>query len=358
MITWRERLTRALTWRGALPARMGLDRIYVHLSAMITIPVTALIIGAMTVSAPEYVELKTAVVTLPTVWILSLAIRVAAQMLAIGSHGDDFEMIVGPAGNISNDYQQLSGPAMLSYAVAGQSATMLLTLFGLLILGSMAPVPATGLTLPEIFDFKTGWESTAWASQIFWVNLFLFVLHLLPASPFDTRALVVGWCRVSHPNMSDSRVHRLLASTNSHIAVALAGFALAMIIAHLPSMDSVLVWYALLFIAIYLLTVSQFEAYQSMRVDEDLESLDIPGWMSREFLEPGSVNYSSRYAKDMQGTGTYLNPADSPAIAETIDIDEILRKLHREGQDSLSAEEKEALLSASRELQARRQQRD
>ncbi len=39
-----------------------------------------------------------------------------------------------------------------------------------------------------------------------------------------------------------------------------------------------------------------------------------------------------------------------------MDVDEILRKLHREGADSLSLHEQEALLLASRALKEKREQ--
>lgn len=356
MNVWREKLTQALTWRMALPSRFGLEHVYVHLSAIIALPLAAIGLGASLAAAPNYEELKTAAITLPIVWILSLVIRVAAQLLAIGSHGDDFEMVIGPAGNISNDYERLSGPAMLSYAVAGQSATLLLSFLGLLVLGAVAPSPANGLTLAWILDLQTGWSSNAWASQIVWVNGFLFLLHLLPAAPFDSRALVVGWCQVSRPAMSHAQVHRLLASIDSHLALAIAGFSLAMIVTRLSTMESVAIWYALLVVSIFLLTISQLESYLAQQQDDLAEPLLPRSWKERDTA--GSVHRQRR--TKLSGEYSELpfgESADAPSDHEVVDVDEILRKLHREGQEALSPLEKEALLTASRELQARRQPR-
>jgi len=355
MSVWRERIASVLTWRGGLPPRLGLQHVYIHLSALIALPSTAIALAVLSLSYAGYSELRSAAVTLPIVWILSLLVRVAAQMLAIGSHGDEFEMVVGPAGNISNDYEHLSGPSMLSYAVAGQSATLLLALLGLLVLGAIAPAPASGLTMASILDFQAGWGSNAWASQIVWVNGFLFVLHLLPAAPFDARALIVGWTRVSQPNLPPWRLHRLLASTDSHLAVALAGFALAMIATRLATMDSVLFWYALLFVSMYLLTVSQLEAFQAQQEEEFAEPELPHAWKKRDPSSTINIQRQSKLMSEYRSASAYAESVELSSMAETLDIDEILRKLHREGQDALSPFEKEALLSASREIQARRQ---
>lgn len=355
MSGWRERIASVLTWRGGLPSRLGLQHVYIHLSALIALPVTAIALVALSASYTGYSELRTAAITLPIVWALSLVVRVAAQILAIGSHGDEIEMVVGPAGNISNDYEQLSGPAMLSYAVAGQSATLLLSLLGLLVLGAIAPTPAGGLTMASILDFQSGWSSSAWASQIVWVNAFFFGLHLLPAAPFDMRALVVGWTRVSKPGLPVWRLHRLLAAIDSHLAIGLAGFALAMIATRLATMESVLVWYALLFVSIYLLTVSQLEAFQAQQEEEFAEPEMMQPWKKRDTAGSINIQRQSKMMSEYQSSSSYAESVELSSMAETLDIDEILRKLHREGQDALSPFEKEALMSASREIQARRQ---
>ena len=354
MIGWRERIHYVLTWRGGLPSRLGLERVFIHLSTFVALPLSAAVLLLISNSAPGYAELRTAAVTLPIVWLGSLIARVAAQLLALGSHGDEFEMVIGPVGNMSNDYQELSGPAMLSYAVAGQSATLLLSLLGLLVLGAMAPSPAAGLTLASVLDFQSGWGNNAWASQVVWVNAFLFALHLLPAAPFDTRALVVGWCHVSRPNLPAWSVYRLLAAIDSHLAVAMAGFALAMIATRLAAMESVLVWYALLFVSIYLLTVSQFEAYEAHSEEEIAQ--EIPrSWRQRDPASTLNLQRQPKLSSDYSPLSSFADSADVAQGPDALDIDEILRKLHREGQDALSAYEKEALLIASRELQARRQ---
>jgi len=353
MNEYRPKLAELLTWRGAFPARWGLHHLSIHLSALIAIALTSIVLLILASSSVANAELRTAAITLPVVWVFSLSIRIVAQRLAIGARGDQLEIVVGPAGNISNDYENLSGPNMLSYAVAGQSATLLVGLLGLLILAAIAPTPATGLTLAALLDFQSGWSSHAWASQTVWVNVFLFAIHLLPAAPFDTRALIVGWCHVSQPNWTSARISRLLAATASHLAVGIAGFALAMIATRLAAHEPVVIWYAFLLVSVYLLSVSQFESFQAQQEEELSEPLT-RSWR-RSVQASLNLQRSSASYGDPDTDEAYTPPDNDFLPHPPLDVDEILRKLHREGQEALSVREKDALLNASRQLQARRQ---
>lgn len=346
MNSWTESVTRLLTWRGALPQQLHLRGIYVHVSTLVACPLMALAIFMLPRLTSLDGQWAVAAITIPFVWLASVAVRILAQRLAIGSQAD-FELVVGPTGNISHEYDQLSGPNMMSYAVAGQSATMIMALVGVLILGATPSSP--GLTLASLLELQTGWHGNAWASQLLWVNGFLFAMHLLPASPFDARALYVGWCHISHPGMTSGSVRRSLAAANSHIGTAVAGFSLAMIVSRMTENQPAGVWLFLLTVSIYLLFMSQMEAYQGQQEDELLEP-PAPRKRQRPQLASYPDSAFSKFANFDE------EPLDAPSPHEVLDVDEILRKLHREGQASLSAFEKEALLSASREIKARRQQ--
>jgi hypothetical protein len=127
-----------------------------------------------------------------------------------------------------------------------------------------------------------------------------------------------------------------------------------MIVTRLSMMDSALVWYALLFVSIYLLMVSQFEAFQAQQEEEFAEPELPHAWRKRDSTSL-NIQRQSKLMSEYQSSSAYSESVELSSMAETLDIDEILRKLHREGQDALSPFEKEALMSASREIQARRQ---
>lgn len=345
MNSWTDSLTRLLTWRGALLSHLHLRSVFVHMSTLLMVPAVALGISAIPYVTSLDGHWNIAAITIPIVWLLSLAARIGAQAMAIGGQSG-FEFVVGPTGNLSHEYDRLSGPNMMSYAVAGQSATLILALIGMMVLGASPSSP--GLTLAGVLELQTGWHWSAWASQLLWVNSLLFVMHMLPASPFDARALYVGWHQISHPGSSVNAVYRSLSSINSHLGTAGAAFSLAMIFVRWVETQPPGGWYFLLMVSIYLLVVSQIEAYHAHQAEE---FLDPPASKLRQ--RPRLASYpDSPYSKFANFDE---DPLDLPSPHEVLDVDEILRKLHREGQESLSAFEKEALLSASRELKARRQ---
>lgn len=345
MNSWTESITRLLTWRGAMPSQLHLRCVYVHMSTLLAVPAVALGIAAVPYVTTLDGRWSIAAITLPIVWLLSLAVRIGAQWMAIGNQAG-FELVIGPTGNLSHEYDQLSGPNMMSYAVAGQSATLITALVGMLALGAAPSSP--GLTLATLLELQTGWQWSAWASQLLWVNSLLFAMHTLPASPFDARALYVGWRHISHPGLAASSVYRSLSSIDSHIGTAGAAFSLAMIFVRWMDSQPPGAWYFVLMVSIYLLVVSQIEAYHAHQAEE---FLDPPAPRKRQ--RPRLASYpDSTFSKFADYDEDAL---DIPSPHEVLDVDEILRKLHREGQDSLSAFEKEALLSASRELKARRQ---
>ncbi len=344
---WSEYITRMLTWRGAVPRPLHLQGIYVHVSTLLALPLLSLAIACIPMFTSLDGRWSVAAITVPIIWIGSLAVRIGLQWMAIGAQSE-FELVVGPTGNISQGYERLSGANMMSFAVAGQSGTLVMVVIGGLLLGASPSSP--GLTLASLLDFQTGWHGTAWASQLLWVNAFLFFMHLWPASPLDARALYVGWRHISRPGISPAEIHRSVANIDSHVGTAAASFSLAMIITRLMANEPIGVWHFLFTISIYMLIASHIEAYQAQQEEELLEP---PAPRRRQRTQLASYTDSS-FSKFSDFDEDSL---DMPSAHEVLDVDEILRKLHREGQDALSAFEKEALLSASRELKARRQSR-
>lgn len=347
MNSWTESVARLLSWRSAMPKQLHLHGIFVHISLVLALPLAAIGLSLVPYFTALDGEWGAAAITIPCIWAFSLAVRILAQWSSIGTQ-TGFELVVGPTGNLSHEYGQLSGPKMMTYAVVGQIVTLITAVVALLILGAAPSSPA--LTLASVLELQTGLHWNAVASQLLWVNAFMFAMHLLPASPFDARALYVGWCHISHSGITPGSVHRSLASVDSHIGTAAASCSLAMIVTRMLESQSAGLWHFLLMVSIYLLVVSQIEAYNAQQADDFLEP-PTPRRRQRPQLASYPDSAFSKFADYDE------DQLDIPSPHEVLDVDEILRKLHREGQESLSAFEKEALLSASRELKARRQSR-
>ncbi len=343
---------RMKSWSFRLPSGWGFGQVEIHSSLLIAFPSLATILTILSFTQSGMSDLRVAAVTLPLIWLVSLLIRVAAQQLAIGTHANHLETIVGPAGNLSTDHERLDGPVMFSYAVAGQIATGSLIILGFVVSAAIAPTNETALTASELFDFKGGWTSRAWASQIMWLNLFIGSLHLLPTVPFDMRALVYACSKIRRPHVAQSQVYKTLASMDSHLSCILLGVGMAGAVFQY-NFDSVITgWYGFIAAAVYLFVGGKWEAARAAEFDEP--ALEEPTFMARrDAAHARQLDSPLPTGSPYQPHGSHFQDTDS-SVSPALDIDEILRKLHREGQDSLSVVEKEALLSASKRLKKQR----
>ncbi len=193
-------LQRLRHWTMRLPASWGLGQADIHASLLITLGLLSGMLLLISVSRPGFRELQTLAATLPVVWIVSLAVRIAAQQLAIGGYSLDMTTSVGPSGNLSTDYEYLPPKCILAYAAAGQLATCGLIVVGFVVHVAMAPTMDGELRWEHVLDLSSGWGSSAWASQILWINAFIGLLNLLPTVPFDMRAAVFALYANRHCN--------------------------------------------------------------------------------------------------------------------------------------------------------------
>ena len=351
-------LDRVKSWSLRLPSGWGFGHVEIHSSLIIALPSLAAALVILSFMRLGMAELRTAAVTLPLIWLISLLIRVAAQQLAIGTHSNHLETIVGPAGNLSTDHERLDGPVMFSYAIAGQMATASLIILGFVVSAAIAPVNQTALinqtalTTSELFDFKCGWTSRAWASQIMWLNLFIGSLHLLPTVPFDMRALVYACSRIRNRRYTQSHIYQTLASMDSHLSCILLGVGIACAIFQYNYESVITGWYGFIAAAVYLFVGGRWEAARAAEFDEP--AFTEPAFMTRRDPAHARQTDSPFPARsDYQPHSSHYAVKDAN-LTQPLDVDEILRKLHREGQSSLSDVERQALLTASKRLKNQR----
>lgn len=351
-------LDRIKSWSLRLPSSWGFGFVEIHSSLLIALPSLAVALLVLSYTRLGMAELRTAAVTLPLIWLFSLLIRVAAQQLAIGTHANHLETIVGPAGNLSTDHERLDGPVMFSYAIAGQMATVSLVILGFVVSAAIAPVGQSALvnqpalTASELLDFQCGWTSRAWASQIMWLNLFIGSLHLLPTVPFDMRALVYACNRIRNRRLAQSRIYQTLASMDSHLSCILFGIGIAALVFQYNFSQIVTGWYGFIAASIYLFVGGRWEAARAAEFDEP--AYEEPALMSRR--DPAHARQTDSPFPARSEYRPHLSDYSTPDVDRTLDLDEILRKLHREGQSSLSEVERQALLTASKRLKNQRNQ--
>ncbi|MCA9194967.1 MAG: hypothetical protein KDB03_24515 [Planctomycetales bacterium] len=346
------------TWNRLLIKSWQIGQIRIHFSLLLIVAVFSLGILILASTQPGMMELRTAALTLPVVWLGSLIVRTAAQQLCLGVHAQDCETLLGPCGNLSTDYEFLPWSSNVRYTLVGQGASAALAGVGLLISAVLAPEENSSLA--TILDFQAGFESRAWATQIMWMNAFFFVLHLFPAVPFDTRALCYGLLvRLPQANIQVTP-YRTLSALQSHLAAVLMGAGVVLASLGVGVGLDFAGWYASFAAAFYLFVGSRWEDSRAKELESHYQ---IQSWQSdvvhSTVAAPAArsqanqlVERAEAAAEEMLGTGNYVERMD-----EFLDVDEILRKLHREGKAALSAAENAVLIDASRRMKARQRKK-
>lgn len=345
-------------------------------------------------------ELATVGLTFPAIWLGSVFFRFAAQQWALGDYARDTQFVVGPVGNQSIDYEYLPRNRLLAYAAAGQLASLMLALVGLVVVSATLSASTQAPTgWANLLDFRGGWNHRALGSQVLWFNLFLLAIHALPTVPFDTRAAVFSVIRRGQPMTYEPRVLRAMGSVDNFIgAMALGGGVTLLCVALIQGTPSG--WYALVGLAILLFVAGRWEVARADEAEQKYEAkpaqpkrrrlrpaMHGPHFTAKpEGIEPASNDRSTApsdfedydalsdefekrhrdhafedFAESDASPGVL--PIDETLDADgesefdepPLDVDEILRKLHRDGADSLSEPERETLMTASRQLNDRRQ---
>ncbi len=331
--------------------------------------------GFASISQPSFYELRTVAISLPIIWFSSVLIRATAQQLALGEFSREANWVVGPTGNFSLGYETQSRGQTLAYAVSGQLAGLALMAIGW---GTVGLTDLSQNAAVGIVDFRGGWTLYALATQLFWVNAFLIVLHLMPTVPFDMRALL--WGMLSGRSSGTTLEPRILGQLNAaltHLAAATfaAGCVLLWVAVGL-GVDNP--WYAFWGGGIYLFVAARWEASRGLEAERTYAPQFRPISRSdKGSREPGAIHLGgSRIANSAESIREKSESEDEPdwieslfdaatesvpkpvvesrRVVSDLEIDEILRKLHREGRAALLPAEQEALMLASQRFSERR----
>ncbi|MEM8736260.1 MAG: hypothetical protein AAGG44_18665 [Planctomycetota bacterium] len=412
-------MNRVRQWRrptGQKRLGWGVGQSEIHSSLLLTLFLLSMLTLCISYMEPGYQELRTAAVTIPLVWLASLTFRLAAQQLAIGDFAHEAGTTVCPTGNIQTDYEYLPPKAAFAYGISGQLASIALMSIGLVVNAAIQPETSGAITVYELLDFKGGWDSQAWATQIFWVNLLLVVMNLLPTVPFDMRAMAFATFSVRTRGSQEPSVFRKLGQLDSHLAAILVGVGVTAVMFGVVLELETLGWTSAAVLACYLVIASQWEFVRA----EELEDQYVPVLKTQSStmhaghgLPPGphlGMSYGDSHDESVDflsgNNGDQRNGEDGPGLHEDgfatddllpglgftfdtegfrsppagddtvdsefededgvvgggdrvdefppVDVDEILRKVHRDGVRSLTEDEHRTLLNASEQLKERR----
>lgn len=351
----------------SVPFEWSIGPIKVHISLAISLVVVSSALFALSLTNANFFELRSIALTLPCIWMASVAFRSAVQYVALGQHIHELDFVVGPTGNITTDYEHLPRGRILVYGCSGQTATLLLGLLGLVVAGVASPYSENAFAWQHAIDFQGGWSAAALGTQVMCFNFFLFGLHLIPAVPFDARAVAFGGLSPAESTFSlEPRVFYGLSQLDSHAAAAALGVGGTLAGISLLGVQYVEWWYCAAAAGGYLWVASRWEVVRAQEIEQryspfktqierrDMSEVLQGGHFQKEGQHQSQAQKRSVESKPSQAQSRELQALSVPDTE--VDIDEILRKIHREGADSLSSDENAALLSASEKLKKNREQ--
>ncbi len=276
----------------------------------------------------------------------------------LGGHNDT--IVLWPLGGlrpirVANDPQ-----SELLAVLAGPAVSVGICLFCLLFAGIVDPLSARKLLRlfdPTIIDELSGGSPISLMSAIrltCWINFWLLAINFLPAFPFDGGRALTALLQIIRPRLDYARAVAIAAMVGRMVAVGLCFLAFTYrdhFSAPVP------VWLALLLLAVFIFFAARVE---EAHAESESESDDPFGYdfsqgytsLERSAGPPkrktGSISrWIDRYRQRQRDRQAAVE------AAEEKESDDILKRLHEHGMESLSHRDRALLKRVSERIRSR-----
>ena len=297
------------------------------------------------------------------VLIVSLLLHELAHMFAIRNLGGEVRsMVLMPWGGASDfEYPQANGGRALVHG-AGLLANGSLFFIGAALLLQTGSHSLSSIVNP--FDPR-GFDTNDWARSLVmivtWVNFQLFVVNLIPCFPFDGAKILRCLFHWINPELSRIKVETTIMAISHLIAVGLIG--VAWLLPYDSYMSVIQAPWAILVIAgIALIFSSRYschvEIMKSLPNDWDEEMGNIDEFDSIYGETDSSIDFTDdeQYSQWLNEKRAEREAMERELVeSEERQADTILAKLHSQGLESLTDEEKSLLSRVSARIRKRRQ---
>ena len=295
------------------------------------------------------------------VYVMALVVHEVAHALAAWRIGGKTESIVmGPCGGLRQRRLPNDPEARVFVAMAGPMANLALVVAGVFCLAAQDEPALLGLLLPRLDVLSDhaihviDQPGMVLARTVVWINWPLFVLNLLPAFPFDggeaARSLLWPWLG----KRSSSEAVVRMAYITGTLLVLLS----PVIDQSVETIPSIGLSFAMLGVVVCFGAHRDSIASRSATPDLD-ELLGVSDLGENGLLDDFWLDQNDQMVlvEMKQHTGGATPPKPHAPFDEPPDeerVDEVLAKLHQDGLDRLTPEERELLERASRSYRTRR----
>ena len=346
-------MTENFCWSASIGRWVGIP-VRVHISLFLFV---TLIFGVQSVS--EHTLVATAFVTTLCL-IVAVLLHELAHIFALSNLGGHVNNIVfTPWGGNSEYSLPRSAKSQAIVYAAGPFFSGCLFFLGAMLLiqtGHSTLQELTNPFMPNRFEHGTDWEVT-FLQIATWVNFQLMIVNLIPCFPFDGSGLLRSLI-----NNLPTDVPPLRREATTMVIGYAVGFTLIGVGWFLGSYTSAVgpVWVVFWMAGIMLLFAARFSYFENVAgIEESWDELDDLDYESvyedSSFFDfPSEENSSySQWLMEKQEERE-RNERETERRDEEL-ADEILKKLHSDGIESLSEEEKEILNRVSARLRRNRE---
>ena len=279
--------------------------------------------------------------------------------IRLGGDGDD--IVLGPFGGLASMHPPIEPRGECLMHLAGPAVNFTLCLLAGGVLAIQPDEPLAGMLHPlrpaGLVDDGPGWLQAL--RLAFWINWMLFLVNLLPVFPFDGGRALRAALSMIRPDASPRRAAAIVALIAKVAALGLSVVAVFLLITGPTSEPGIVpIWFALLLLAIFVYFSARQEEdrAQDIDLDDDVFGYDFSqGYTSLERnaeIEQETGGPVRRWLE--QRRDVHLERQREIEADEERRVDEILSRLHNQGMESLSEEDRSLL----RRVSDRYRQRD
>ncbi len=282
--------------------------------------------------------------------LVSVLAHEIAHYLAATRLGGSMDTIeLAPLGGLRPIYVPHDPQSELLAILAGPMASLGICLFCLMLVAAQDHEAAFSLLHPlaprHLTEDAVSGGVWSWGTIVrltCWTNWWLVVVNLIPAFPFDGGRACQAFILAVRPNLPRERAVTIVAVIARLVAVGL--LLLAIVFRDTFSGTEIPLWLPLMLLSIFVFFAAGVEESQAelMRADEELFGYDFSqGYTSFDVEEqprPPQPTLASKWLKQIQERRRRKRRALE--VSEDRQVDDILRRLHEGGMESLSPNER------------------
>ena len=348
------------TWAGF--------RVRIHMFMLLFATMTLLLCSAESEQVPRFGE---STCGLSNAWIGAMLLitlivsvlihEVTHAFITLRLGGDVGEIVIWPLGGLGSVIKLDEPQAELVAAAAGPMANLGICLVSAIALATQGATDVAGLMLPFAPEaIAEGAPFVVALKLVFWVNWLLVLVNAIPAFPFDGQRVVRAIVQTGWPHLEEDFAYAFTSRLAKVLGVGFTALAVLLFFSNDTGNGLIPAWAPLMLLGIFIFFSARKDDFQSVTrstseesflgydFSEGYTSLERSQIAGTQIDEPSAIASWIQKRREQQEERQREIEADEDGR-----VDEILEQVHRDGYDSLSADDHALLTRVSKRYQKR-----